>query len=89
ALEEISSAAGYGTASATFSIPPYTDNKTQTIKLVNNGADYGTVDMHKSIIDAAGDSYDITDRDTAQDMQSVYRKTAFVVGVKTADGMKY
>ena len=89
ALEEISSAAGYGTASATFSIPPYTDNKTQTIKLVNNGADYGTVDMHKSIIDAAGDSYDLTDRDTAQDMQSVYRKTAFVVGVKTADGMKY
>ena len=89
ALEEISSAAGYGTASATFSVPPYTDNKTQTIKLVNNGADYGTVDMHKSIIDAAGDSYDLTDRDTAQDMQSVYRKTAFVVGVKTADGMKY
>lgn len=88
ALEEISSAAGYGTASATFSVPPYTDNKTQTIKLVNNGADYGTVDMHKSMIDAAGDSYDLTDSDTAYDIQSAYRKTAFVIGVKTSDGMK-
>lgn len=88
-VEEIASATGYGTTSATVTVPSYTDNSTKTVKLVNNGADYGSVDMTKIMLDESGNQYDVTNYDVAQEMINKYRNTAFVVGVMTDDGIKY
>ncbi len=88
-VEEIATADGYGTASATFTVPPYTDPTTQTVRLVNNGAAYGSVDMTKVMLDESGDNYDVSDYQTALEMQQNYKSTAFIAAVMTDDGLKY
>ena len=87
--EEIATADGYGTASATFTVPPYTAPTTQTVRLVNNGAAYGSVDLTKILLDESGDPYDISDYQTAKEMQQNYKSTAFIAAVMTDGGLKY